>query len=328
MTATMVPGPELLPGVLPTDRLNRRGMPVGTLRAELRVIASWRNGLTVISALAQTVGLIVASSLVVERTGWWPLYAVTFVLMGRGFALLAILGHESAHKLLFANQGLNDAVGTVVCNGLGFTSQGAYRRAHFAHHRDPLGPNEPDQTLYRDYPVTWPTLRRRLRRDATGESGYKVTKSLVRALGNPIARRSVLQVISVQAVLFVVLGLSVGWWAWPVLWFAPWLTVWRVINRLRAIAEHGGMTNSDDDRLTTHHVHQSRSARFWMVPYNTGWHIAHHADMGVPWRNLPRLHAELVAAGHILPALEYPSYVALWRKLASRPLSETARTDT
>ena len=171
------------------------------------------------------------------------------------------------------------------------------------------------------------TLRRRLRRDATGESGYKVTKSLLRALGNPIARRSVLEVLGVQAVLFVVLAVSVGWWAWPLLWFAPWVTAWRVINRLRAIAEHGGMVNSDDDRLTTHHVRQSRSARFWMVPYNTGWHIAHHADMGVPWRNLPRLHRELVAAGHILPALEYPSYVALWRKLASRPLSETAQKD-
>jgi enoyl-CoA hydratase len=28
-------------------------------------------------------------------------------------------------------------------------------------------------------------------------------------------------------------------------------------------------------------------ARFWIVPYNTGWHLAHHVDMGVPWRNLP-----------------------------------------
>jgi fatty acid desaturase len=95
------------------------------------------------------------------------------------------------------------------------------------------------------------------------------------------------------------------------------MTVWRVINRLRAIAEHGGMTRSDDRRLTTHHVHQSWLARFWMVPYNTGWHLAHHVDMGVPFRNLPALHDELVAAGWIAPGLEYPSYIALWRKLAS-----------
>jgi fatty acid desaturase len=134
-----------------------------------------------------------------------------------------------------------------------------------------------------------------------------------------VSRRSVAQVLAVQACLAAILTVTVGWWAWPLLWFAPWMTIWRVINRLRAIAEHGGMTHSDDDRLTTHHVRQSWSARFWMVPYNTGWHLAHHADMGVPWRNLPRLHRELVDAGHVVAGLEYPSYRALWSRLSSRP---------
>ena len=53
------------------------------------------------------------------------------------------------------------------------------------------------------------------------------------------------------------------------------------------------------------------------VPYNTGWHLAHHVDMGVPWRNLPKLHAELVRAGWVTEELTYPTYRALWRKLAS-----------
>jgi fatty acid desaturase len=97
------------------------------------------------------------------------------------------------------------------------------------------------------------------------------------------------------------------------------MTSWRVLNRLRSIAEHGGMTRSPDRRLTTHHVRQTWPARFWIVPYNTGWHLAHHVDMGVPWRNLPALHRELVAAGWVTEGLEYPSYTALWRKLASGP---------
>jgi fatty acid desaturase len=97
------------------------------------------------------------------------------------------------------------------------------------------------------------------------------------------------------------------------------MTVWRVINRLRSIAEHGGMVRSKDRRRTTHHVRQTLWARFWMVPLNTGWHLAHHVDMGTPWRNLPKLHAELEAAGYITPDLTYPSYTALWRALRSRP---------
>ena len=56
-----------------------------------------------------------------------------------------------------------------------------------------------------------------------------------------------------------------------------------------------------------------------LVPFHTGWHLAHHVDMGVPWRNLPRLHTELVAAGWVVPELEYPNYRALWRALRSRP---------
>jgi fatty acid desaturase len=66
-------------------------------------------------------------------------------------------------------------------------------------------------------------------------------------------------------------------------------------------------------------VQQSLPARFFMVPYNIGYHLAHHVDMGVPWRKLPQMHAELVRAGWITRGLEYPTYRALWRKLSSRP---------
>jgi fatty acid desaturase len=105
-------------------------------------------------------------------------------------------------------------------------------------------------------------------------------------------------------------------WAY-IVWIAAWSTSWRVSNRLRAIAEHGGMQRSRDRRETTHVIAQSRLARYWMVPYNTGWHLAHHVDMGVPWTNLPRLHDELVAVGWITPEIEYPTYRAFWRAASS-----------
>jgi fatty acid desaturase len=102
-----------------------------------------------------------------------------------------------------------------------------------------------------------------------------------------------------------------------ILWLLPYLTVWRVINRLRAIAEHGGMQRSKDRRETTHTVRQRPMARFVLVPFHIGWHLAHHVDAGVPMANLPRLHAELQRAGYVNDALEYRSYPALWRKLSS-----------
>ena len=63
------------------------------------------------------------------------------------------------------------------------------------------------------------------------------------------------------------------------------------------------MTRSKDRRLTTHVVRQTRIARLMFVPYNTGWHLAHHVDMGVPWRHLPQLHAELVRSGWVTEEL-------------------------
>ena len=51
--------------------------------------------------------------------------------------------------------------------------------------------------------------------------------------------------------------------------------------------------------------------------YNTGWHLAHHVDMGIPFRHLPAFHAELERAGYITPGLTYPNYRSLWRALAS-----------
>jgi fatty acid desaturase len=323
---TMLPAPGLRPDVFPTERLNARGMAVAELRGDLRRIANLRNAFTVVSVWLQTFGLIVGTSVVVHRTGWWFLYVPVFFLMARAHALFGILGHESAHRLLFSNPRINDTVGRWLVNCPTLVSPDAYRRSHMAHHRDALGPNEPDKTLYTGYPITRASMKRKLRRDLSGESGLKLLKGLLRALRNPVSRRSILGIIGVQIILAGGLGWIVGWWAWPLLWLAPWMTVWRVINRLRAIAEHGGMTNSPDERLVTHHVRQSWTARFWMVPFNTGWHIAHHLDAGVPFRNLPRFHEELVRAGYVVDGLTYPSYRALWRKLASRPEAPKAES--
>lgn len=315
----MLPPPELRPRVLPTERLNVKGMATQPLRGELRRIANVRNALSVAGLWLQTLGAILGVAWVVRHTGQWWLYGIAFVLMGRGHALFGILGHEAAHRLLFSNQRANDLIGRYLVNCPTAVSQDAYRRSHMAHHRDALGPNEPDKTLYARYPITRASFGRKLRRDISGESGLKLLKGLLRALKNPVSRRSVAEIIGAQIILWALLWVTVGWWAYPALWFAPWMTVWRVINRLRAIAEHGGMTNDSDERMTTHHVRQRWLARFWMVPYNTGWHVAHHIDSGVTWRNLPRLHAELEMAGYIAAGLTYPSYRALWRKLASRP---------
>jgi fatty acid desaturase len=312
---TMVPPTDALPDVLPTERLTASGMPVPEVRAELRRISDVGNVGSVLLAWMQ-------AAVTIGGAVWigHPLaYAAAFVLMGPAFARFAILGHEAAHKLLFTNKAWNDGVGRWLLAYPSFVPLEAYRRSHFAHHKEEFGPNEPDLNLYNGYPITRASFRRKLWRDARGSSGWKNLKGLLGALRSSMARPVALRILAAQVPLIVIAALVGRWWLYPLLWLGPWLTSWRVINRLRAIAEHGGMQQSKDRRQTTHHVRQSWLPSFWIAPLNTGWHLAHHVDMGVPWRNLPKLHAELEPAGWITPDLTYPNYRALWRALRSRP---------
>ena len=311
---SMLPPPELLPDVLPTERLSATGRPVPPIREALRRIPNARNAFSVVSVFVQSFGVLAAAHAIGHPLG----YAAAYLLMGRAFALYAILGHEAAHRLLFTRKWWNDTIGRWLLSYPSFTAFDAYRRVHMAHHKDEMGPEEPDYMLYAPYPVPPDSLRRKLTRDAFFNSGAKNLKALGKAFMKPGPSRKIAgSIIATQAVIAVILGVVFAWWTYPVLWLAPWMSVWKVINRLRAIAEHGGMTRSGDRRLTTHHVRQTLLARFWMVPFNTGWHLAHHVDIGIPFRSLPRLHQELVDSGWIVPDLEYPNYRSLWKALAS-----------
>lgn len=309
----MLPPPESLPDVLPTERLSASGRPVPAVREELRRIPNLRNAVSVAGAYLQSFGVIAAAVAI----GHPLAYAAAFLLMGRGHCLLNILGHEAAHRLLFSHKRLNDVVGRWLLAYPSFNAFDLYRRAHMAHHKDEMGPNEPDLGLYTGYPIPMESFRRKLKRDALFVSGWKNLRPLIKGLAKPTSRPLALRILGTQAVILAVFLAAGRPWLYPVLWLAPWMSVWKVLNRLRAIAEHGGMTRSSDRRLTTHVVRQRPLARFWMVPYKTGWHLAHHVDMGIPFRNLPALHRELVASGWLSPELEYPSYRALWRALSS-----------
>ena len=311
--AGMAPPAERLPDVLPTERLLANGKPVPELRAELRRIPNLRNVGNVLSVWAQSFGVIALAIWISHPVAW----VAAFLLMGRAFALYAILAHEAAHRLLFSNTKLNNFAGRWCLGYPAFVPFDAYRRGHFAHHRDELGPDEPDTALYARYPIPRDSMRRKLTRDAVGNSGWKNLKGLLLAFRSPTSRPVALRILAAQVLLlagFTAIGRPE---LYLLLWLLPWMTVWRVINRLRSIAEHGGMTRSPDRRQTTHHVEQSWLARFWMVPFNTGWHLAHHVDMGVPFQHLPALHRELEAAGWITPDLTYPNYRSLWRDLAN-----------
>ena len=315
MTATVIPAPGLLVAPSVESPVAPSGKPKPELREELRRIPTLHNVINALVLYAVTIGIFVT----VAWTNNVVVWIAAFFVMGPIHARFAIFMHEAAHRLLFKHRKANDFFGKWFIAFPAFVPIDLYRRGHMAHHREEFGPNEPDIPLYRGYPIPRDSMMRKLGRDALGITGWKLTKGLFRGVTAPDQKvrgqaRGIVAVQLVMIGLFTALGHP---WMYFILWFLPHLTVWRVINRLRGIAEHGGMKHSADRRETTHSVRQHWPARLTIVPYFTGWHLAHHVDSGIPMRNLPRLHEELIRSGYIQPGLEYPNYPALWRALAS-----------
>lgn len=312
----MVAASHALPNVLPTERLLAGGKAVPALRSDLRRISNLRSALAVIQVVAEPFVIVWLAVWLSHPVAW----VAAFLLMGRQYARFASLGHEAVHRTLFSNRRLNDIVGKWVLSYPSWVPFELYRRSHLDHHRDEMGPKEPDKALYRAYPITPRSFRRKLIRDATGQTGFKLFKGLVRAA---LKRKpAALKIMACQlaiVIAFVLLGRPE---LYVLLWWLPHITVWRVINRLRSVAEHGGLMQSGDRRQTTHDVKQSWLASSILVPFNIGYHLAHHVDMGVPNWNLPKLQAELVESGWVTSEYSYSTYRSLWRALRSVPIRD------
>ena len=261
----MLPPDELLPAVLPTERIGPTAKAVRDVRDELRRIPNARHAVAVVGCWVQSFAPIVIAAWIGQ---WWA-WLLAFCFMGRAFALFSSLAHEAAHRTLFSNRKVNDFVGRWIVGAPGFVPTDLYRRGHMAHHKDEFGPNEPDMNLYVGYPVSRASLRRKLTRDAVGISGWKNLKGLFRGLKYPQFRPFSIGILGAQVVLMIGFALAGYWWAYWLMWFVPYMTQWRVINRLRAIAEHGGMERSDDRRRTTHSVRQqvARAVLHGAIPH-------------------------------------------------------------
>jgi fatty acid desaturase len=187
-----------------------------------------------------------------------------------------------------------------------------------AHHREEFGPEEPDVALYANYPITKDSLRRKLVRDISGRTAARLFRNQLRGFRSTDARvrNTLWKMTAVQILIASMFVLAGHPWLYPIMWVLPYFTLWRVINRLRSIAEHGGLRADDDRRITTHSVVQHPIARFYLVPYKIGFHLAHHVDAGVPFRHLPRYHQLLRSAQYADDMVEYPSYRAIWKAMA------------
>ncbi|TAJ24218.1 MAG: fatty acid desaturase, partial [Reyranella sp.] len=96
---------------------------------------------------------------------WWPnpfTFLLAVMVIGGRQLGLAILMHDAAHGLLFADKRLNDWVGTWLCASPVFTSLALYRPYHLQHHRFTQQAEDPDLGLSAPFPISRVSLRRKI----------------------------------------------------------------------------------------------------------------------------------------------------------------------
>jgi len=224
---------------------------------------------------------------------------VAVAIIGSRQLGLAILMHDAAHRALLKNRSWNDWVGNWLCGYPIWNDVHPYRRYHLQHHAKTWTAEDPDLELASPFPITRASLRRKVWRDLSGQTGWKrflaiLNRDLGRSRGR--ARRDfgagmqALHGVVITNVVLVALLTLFGHPALYLLWVIAWFTTYSLVMRIRSIAEHAMVPDITDELGNT----RTTLARWWerllIAPNRVNFHLEHHLLMTVPHYNLPRLH--------------------------------------
>ncbi len=308
------------------DERRHNSLPRDVIK-RLTVLNPWRSTL----AILETVGLI-AMAVAVALTWWHPLVvipAVVFIAMRQ--QALFILAHDAAHYRLYKTRWLNDVVGRVIGGSVGISMCG-YRVVHRLHHNHLYGPQDPDIAIHGGYPRGRAYLVRKLAKDLCGLTAHKnyayFFGAPFRELGvdagrrpmddtSPAMRRAALRDRSIMVagqVFLLAAAVATGWWVeYLALWVLPLVTVLQPILRLRAITEHGAVSDLSSP-LTAARTNTGPGWLLWLLyPHHVNYHVEHHMYPAIPHYNLPACHREMMARGILDRAEVLPVFGTLRR---------------
>ncbi len=274
---------------------------------------------------------IIAACLVSRHPALWVL---AILIVGSQQYALQILHHDGMHRILTRDRRRNDLITRVVMSYPLFEALTPFRRKHLDHHRHLGDPADPD----RYYHVSADKATRpRFVLFLAGLSSFLATlrgatKEGASAGGS--ARRNKkdesareihidwILILLVQAAIAAPLTFFGGWYAYPLLWVAPFGFGVFWLQSLRSFAEHAQPEFDDQGdmhRLVTYT--SNRLERMFLAPNNMNYHAEHHLYPQVPYYHLPALREHLRQTGELDPVEVRGSYLAfLWRFWSALPL--------
>jgi len=228
-----------------------------------------------------------------------------FLLAGQQLGLTVIM-HECGHQTFFASKRLNSFFGQYFAANPTFSDLSFYARTHAVHHRKAGTSEDPDLDNYAAYPVNKDSFKRKVIRDLSGQTGFKLLSyvfgSAAGIFSSEPQRRAAakpfVQQLIANAILAVLLGVFFAPWAYA-LWFGSILTTFMLIVRIRQVAEHAAVPDplSEDPRLNTRTTLASWWERLLFAPNYVNYHLEHHFMASVPCYRLAKLHALLRQRG-------------------------------
>lgn len=306
-------------------RILARDLMTADELAAVRTRSTWKGVALIVHAWVLILGAVALVAV-------WPnplTLLLAIMVIGSRQLGLAILMHDGAHGSLAANERLNHVLSQVFCAWPVFAETRAYRRYHLQHHARTQQEDDPDLVLSAPFPITAPSYRRKFWRDITGRTGFAQRKAQVlNALGDPSwpwRRRAAhfWEKLGPQclanAALFAGFAAAGMWWAYPLLWLLPLMTWMMVVTRIRNIAEHAVVPDSNDPLRNTRTTRANWLERLFLAPYYVNYHLEHHLLFYVPCYNLPKVHRILMSGPHAARMEVQPGYAAVLRLATAKP---------
>lgn len=274
-----------------------------------------------------------AMALVAYAPNPFTILLALFIIGARQLGM-GIVMHEAAHRTLFRNRQLNDWAGNWLAGYPIWSDMYPYRAYHLVHHAQTGTPNDPDLSLVTPFPITKRSFARKLWRDLSGQTGIKQTRFILqRDLGrrnSPSHQlgmsggerrdggwRKLAPIATTNGALLLVLT-AAGYPALYLLWVVAWLTTYRLLTRIRSIAEHSMVPDQSDPLRNTRTIHARWWERLFIAPNLVNYHLEHHLMMSVPHHNLPRMHRLLAERGVLEDCCVAEGYLSVLRLATSR----------
>ncbi|RKG98818.1 fatty acid desaturase [Corallococcus sp. CA053C] len=309
-----------------------------SLTASVRQLSAVTNLRGAWAIARQWIMIALAIAFVVQVDRWWAWVLAAVIISTRQHALLSLV-HEASHYHLFTNRAANDFVADVLCAFPTNITTAGYRKEHVEHHRFVNTPQDPYwRTAQRDHAWMFPRTRWGTARVLLGDMVGVFTASHMKIIipwsysgrlsgkgGPPVSRAEHVRYALFLVALIAGLTLAGGWLHYLLLWSLPSLTLMMIAFRIRAVVEHPFTPATQDETHETRDVEAPTwFERFFIAPFNAGYHLSHHLFPSVPYYHLPELHQRLKQTGLYRPGENhFRTYLqgqdSAWKFLTSAP---------